>query len=162
TVVPPAPSTGPLTELVRIAHEGAEESRGVKEVALALVDGYVVKDDHGKPIVKKLSECDAMTSPSDVDKCTGLFIDVTRCRTTPPDAGGKPPLDCEHAAIAAWTATNPEQSGMPITVTEAPLVDSDGNPVKGKDGKQVVKHLADCSKPDPNLDADTCRDLFSS
>ena len=50
---------------------------------------------------------------------------------------------------------------MPISVTEVPLVDSDGNPVK-KGGKQVVMKLADCDHPAPgsDLDKDTCKQLF--
>jgi hypothetical protein len=231
TVVPDAPRTGPLSELIRIAHEGTEESGSVKEVALILPDGSPVKDEHGKPIVKKLTECEGLASPSDVDKCKGLFLDVTNCRkksdvtcekaavaawavenlevitvtevqlvakdgtpvagadgkpitkqlaacdaikinsdrdtcreifksvsdcrNSPPE--GKTAIDCEHGVIAAWITSNPDQSGVPVSVSEVPLVDSDGKPVKGKDGKQIVKRIAECDKAD---DKDACRELF--
>jgi C4-dicarboxylate transporter, DctM subunit len=231
TVVPAAPRTGPLSELVRIAHEGADESRGVKEVALVLADGSPVKDKTGKPIVKKLSECETLASPSDIDKCKGLFIDVTACRAkkdaacekqaiaswvvgnlevitvdkvtlvakdgTPVKGSGGGPIErklgdcdaikassdrdtckelfkavsdcrnsppegqtaiaCEQAAIASWITSNPELSGVPLAVTEVALVDSDGKPVKGKDGRAIVKKVAECETAD---DKDTCRQLF--
>ncbi len=238
TVVPAAPRTGPLSELIRIAHEGTEESGSVKEVALILPDGSPIKDEHGKPIVKKLTECEGLASPSDIDKCKSLFLAVTRCTTAPPagedvaacqkreiaswavanieiitvkevpliaqdgtpvadkdgrpivkeladcakikassdrdtcrelfknvsDCRNSPPegktaLDCEHAAIAAWIVENPDQNGVPISVTEVALVDSDGKPVK-KGGRPVVLKLADCDKPGGDVDNDVCRDLF--
>jgi C4-dicarboxylate transporter DctM subunit len=238
TIVPDPPRTGPLSELIRIAHEGSEESASVKEVALVLPDGTPVKDAQGQPIVKRLTECEGLASPSDIDKCKGLFLAVTKCKTEAPagetpeacekreiaswavanieiitvkeiplitqdgtavaDKDGKPivktlaacaeikassdrdtckelfknvsdcrnsppegstAIACEHAAIAAWIVENPEQNGVPITVSEVALVDSDGKPVK-KAGKAVVMKLADCGKGE--IDNDTCRELFTS
>jgi C4-dicarboxylate transporter DctM subunit len=151
TVVPDPPRTGPLSELVRITHEGTDEAQSVKEVALVLADGSPVKDKTGKQIVKKLSECEGLSSPSDIDKCKGLFLDVTACRK-------KKDATCEQQAISAWAVENIEI----ITVQEVPLVAKDGAPVNGDDGKPIVKKLADCASIKASSDRDTCRELFKA
>ena len=129
----------------------------VDQVPLVAKDGTAVNGSDGKPIVKKLADCASIQASSDRDTCRELFKAVSDCRNSPP--AGTAPADCEHAAIASWITTNPDQSGVPISVTEVPLFDADGNPVK-KGGKQIVMKLADCDHPTGDLDKDTCRQLF--
>jgi C4-dicarboxylate transporter DctM subunit len=46
------------------------------------------------------------------------------------------------------------------SVKEVPLVMSDGAPIKGKDGQQIVKRIADCDQLG-DVDRDKCKTLFT-
>ncbi|MCE9580851.1 MAG: TRAP transporter large permease [Deltaproteobacteria bacterium] len=149
TVVPDAPRTDPLANLVTIVAEGASEAGSVKEIQLALIDGTVVKDAQGKPIVKRLKDCASLEGATEQGKCTSLFLDVTQCRATNDAA-------CEKAAIAKWTIANVEV----ITVEQVTLVDQAGANLPGADGQPVVRNLADCKNEKNPSDVSSCRELF--
>ncbi|HTJ45167.1 MAG TPA: TRAP transporter large permease [Kofleriaceae bacterium] len=160
TVVPDPPRTGPLSELVRIAHEGTNEATSVKDVALVLPSGAPIKDKKGAPITKHLSECESLSSPSDIDKCKGLFLDVTACRD-------KKDTACEQQAIASWAVANCAEGSTVcpvdiITTKEVTFVAKDGTQVKGADGNPIVRKLSDCDAIKINSDKDTCKELFKA
>jgi hypothetical protein len=149
TVVPDAPRTEPLNNMVNLIHDGAQEAGSVQELQLELLDGTVVKDPQGRPIVKRLKECASIEGATEQGKCTALFIDVTKCRDAKDVA-------CEKAAISRWTISNVEV----ITVTSVTLVDQAGANLPGADGQPVVRTLADCAKEKNPSDVSSCRELF--
>jgi len=85
TVVPEKERRGTAVELARRVHVAYQEVGAVKELTLP----------GGKAM--KVSECAALTDPTDKEDCTGLFIDVTKCRN---EAGGKVGSECEKKVIA--------------------------------------------------------------
>jgi C4-dicarboxylate transporter, DctM subunit len=154
TVVPEPERRGNAAGLLQIVHETVDESRSVREVALAVYDGTPVKGPDGAQVIKRISECDAITADLERGKCTGLFIDVTKCRKAPPE--GQTVEECEKRAIAKWVVDNLEV----FSVTEVTLVNEEGEPVKGADGKPTVKKLSECDAITSELDKETCRELF--
>jgi hypothetical protein len=152
TVVPEPERTGRIADLATMVHTAAEELTVVKEVTLVDAAGTPLPGADGKPIVKKLEDCNAITEEIAKGGCQKVFFDVKACN------GDKA---CANKAIAAWTVANVNASDDPktqiILVQEVPLVNSDGNAVKSKDGNPVVKKLADCANA---TDVDTCRELF--
>jgi hypothetical protein len=154
TIVPEPERGGTAAGMVQIVHEATEEATSVSEVALSTYDGTPVLGADGKPVVKKISDCEAATSDFDRDKCKGVFLEVTQCRKAPPE--GQDPAECEKRAIAQWVVENLEV----FSVTEVTLVNEEGEPVKGADGKPTVKKLAECDAIAGELDKETCRELF--
>lgn len=150
TVVPEGERYGTAASLRQYVQETADELRAVREVGLVIADGSPVLGADGKPVVKKLAECDAITDSFERDKCKGLFFDVSSCRK--PGAA----TDCEQKAIAGWVNDNMEY----VSVTEVTLVDGDGKPLTGKDGAPRVWKLADCDGEREGIDGDTCKELF--
>jgi tripartite ATP-independent transporter DctM subunit len=160
TVVPDAERTGTINNLVVMVHTAAEEGRAVKEVTIVDAAGNKLLDAKGQPIVKKLSECASIEGESKKDACQALFFDVSDCKTAEDAAS------CTNKAIAAWTVSNLngdilDQSKAIIVVTEVPLVNDAGEPVKDKAGQQIVKKLAECDKLEGTYQ-ETCRELFIS
>jgi tripartite ATP-independent transporter DctM subunit len=152
TVVPEPERTGRVQDLATMVHVAAEELTVVREVTLVDAAGTPLQGADGKPVVKKLDDCNAITDEIAKGGCQKVFFDVKACN------GDKA---CANKAIAEWVVKNVNASDDPktqiILVQEVPLVNSDGNPVMGKDGAQVVKKLADCADA---TDVDTCRELF--
>jgi C4-dicarboxylate transporter, DctM subunit len=157
TVVPEPERTGTVNNMVVMIHTAAEENRAVKEVTIVDSAGNQLKDARGQPIVKKLSDCSTIKDESKKDACQSLFFEVSNCKTSP-DA-----QTCTNKAIADWAVSNLngdvlDQSKAIIVVTEVPLVNPAGEPIKKK-GQQVVKTLAECEKLEGTY-AETCRELF--
>jgi tripartite ATP-independent transporter DctM subunit len=159
TVVPEAERTGTVNNLVVMIHTAAEEGRAVKEVTIVDATGGQLKDQQGQIVVKKLADCAGIENESKKDACQALFFDVSNCKTDA-DATG-----CANKAIAEWTVSNLngdvlDQSKAIIVVTEVPLVNHDGAPVKDKKtGQQIVKKLDECTKLEGTYQ-ETCRELF--
>ncbi|HEY5925395.1 MAG TPA: TRAP transporter large permease [Kofleriaceae bacterium] len=158
TVVPEAERTGTVTNMVVMIHTAAEEQRSVKEVTIVDAAGNQLKDAKGQAIVRKLSDCAAEKGESKRDVCQSLFFDVSNCKT---DADA---TTCANKAIAAWTVANLngdvlDQTKAIILITEVPLVNAEGEPVKDKKGQPIVKQLAECDKQS-GTELETCRDLF--
>lgn len=86
--------------------EDGKELLVVSEVALADAEGAPIKDKAGAPIVKKLTECAALEG-SERDACRELFVLVSNCRISPPEAGADA---CAKDAIATWAEEHLGQS----------------------------------------------------
>jgi len=158
TVVPEAERTGTINHLAVMIHAAAEEGRAVPDIPLVDAAGTVLKDAKGQPMVRHISECAAITDEAKKDVCQGLFFDVSACKTAP-DA-----RTCTNKKIADWVVANLNGGLDPalavITVSEVPLVDAAGQPVKDKKtGQPIVKHLADCEKLEGSYQ-ETCKELF--
>jgi len=163
TIVPEPERRSPISLLSSIAADGIRESKvSVAELTLVDATGAQLKDEKGQPVVRKYKDCAAVTDPTARGLCETLFDDVTACR---PDAKSTDPkqLDCQNKAIAAWVVSN--LNGDPsdlekaiIVLSEIPLVDTEGNPVK-KGETQIVKKLATCG-PLTGTERETCRALF--
>jgi C4-dicarboxylate transporter, DctM subunit len=158
TVVPEAERTGTVNNMIVMIHTAAEENRAVKEVTIVDAAGNQLKDAKGQPIVKQLSDCAKIKDESKRDVCQSLFFEVSNCKTDP-DA-----QTCANKKIAEWTVSNLngdvlDQSKAIIVVTEVPLVNAEGAPVKDKKGQQIVKKLTECEKLEGTY-AETCRELF--
>jgi len=152
TVVPEPERTGRVQDLATLVHTAAEELTVVREVTLVDATGAPLPGEGGKPIVKKLDDCNAITDEIAKGGCQKVFFDVKTCGTD---------KTCANKAVAAWVVSNVNSGDDPKTqivlVQEVRLINSDGNPVKAKDGSPVVKKLADCANA---TDVDTCRELF--
>jgi tripartite ATP-independent transporter DctM subunit len=152
TVVPEPERTGRVVDLQTMVHIAAEELSVTREVTLVDAAGTPLPGPGGKPIVKRLDDCDKLHDEIAKGGCQKVFFDVKDCNGD---------TACANKAVAAWVVSNLnggfDQAVQIILVDTVPLVDSDGAPVKGKDGKQVVKKLADCASA---IDVDTCRELF--
>jgi hypothetical protein len=144
--VPEPERTGRIADLDALVRGAVEELSATTEVTLVDYTGKVLVDDKGAPIVVKAAECDKLDDTAKLT-CQAVFFTKKRCST---DAK---PDDCAHKLIAAWAKAN----RAPITVREVALIDDDKNPVKDKDGKQIVKKYADCDK---DSDPDSCKELF--
>jgi C4-dicarboxylate transporter, DctM subunit len=157
TVVPEAERTGTINNLVVMVHSAAEEGRAVRDLTLVDAAGNVLKDAKGQPMVRHISECAGITNEAKKDVCQGLFFDVSACKTAP-DA-----RKCTNKKIADWVVSNLngglEPSLAIIVVSEVPLVDGAGEPIKDKAGQPIVKHLAECDKVDGSYQ-ETCKELF--
>jgi len=158
TVVPEAERTGTVGHLVAMVHTAAEEGRAVKDITLVDAAGNVLKDAKGRPMVRHISECAAITDEAKKDVCQALFFDVSACKATPD------PRTCANKKIADWVVANLNGGLDPslavITVSEVPLVDASGQPVKDKKtGQPIVKHLSDCEKLEGSYQ-ETCKELF--
>jgi tripartite ATP-independent transporter DctM subunit len=158
TVVPEPERTGTIHNLVVMVHGAAEEGRAVKEVTLVDAAGTPLKDAKGQPMVRHISECASITNEAKKDVCQALFFDVSACKTEP---DVKP---CTNKKIADWVVSNLNSGLDPslaiITVTEVPLVDSTGQPIKDKTtGQPVVKTLAECDKLEGSYQ-EACKELL--
>jgi C4-dicarboxylate transporter DctM subunit len=164
TVVPEAERTGPVNTLVSIVKVGHEEAKvSIKDIQLVDVNGTVLKDRKGQPIVRHFKDCIPITDESKQTACQKLFFDVTDCVPNPAAKDARQEA-CANRAIAAWTASqmNGDELDLEkaiIIVTDVPLVDSEGNPVKEGDN-QVVKHHAKCEPMPKGFERDACRELF--
>ena len=69
-------------------------------VPLIKSDGTPVKDKAGHPVVKKLADC---SKEIDVDTCRQLFLDVSNCTISPPDAGADA---CIKDKVGSWVDSN--------------------------------------------------------
>jgi C4-dicarboxylate transporter DctM subunit len=148
--------SGRAQDLATMIHIAVEERSVVREVALVDAAGNPLHDAAGKPVVKRIDDCNAIKDEIARGGCQQVFFDVKACR-------GKPPAEeatCAHKAIAHWVVNSLNASDDPsvqiIVVTEVPLVTA-GAPVKDKAGAPIVKQLAGCAG---STDNDTCRDLF--
>jgi hypothetical protein len=120
--------------------------------------GNELKDQSGKPIVKKLSDCTAIKDVSKKDACQSLFFDVSDCKTNADVA------TCTNRKIAEWAVSNLngdilDQSKAIIVVEEVALVKPDGSPVKDKAGHPIIKKKAECDKLEGTY-KETCMELF--
>ncbi len=140
--------TEPIGNLARMVHVAAEELTVVKEVTLVDSAGNNLLDKTGKPIVKKIADCDAISDEIAKGGCQSLFFDVKACKGKPDEA------PCANKAVASWVVGHTNQSDDPdvqiILVPELQLVCHD-KPLG------PIKKLADCAK---SSDVDTCRELF--
>ena len=152
TVVPEPERTGRVQDLQGLVHVAAEELTVVKDVTLVDAAGNPLQDASGKPVAVHLGDCDKISDDIAKGGCQKVFFDVKDC---------KGDATCQHKAIAAWVVANLNGGDDPskqfVLVTEVPLVNSDGQPVKDKSGAAIVKKLADCASA---TDQDTCRELF--
>ena len=146
---------GRVQDLVTMVHVAVESLSVVHEVELVDASGAPLAGADGKPIHKQLEDCDKIADALAKTGCQQVFFDVKGCKGKPDEAV------CSHKAIASWVVKNLNASddtkAQVVTVTEVPLVGSDGAPVKTKAGTPVVKKLADCAAA---TDSDTCRELF--
>ena len=156
TVVPEAERTQSLSSLIEIVHESVEDMRNVKEVPLVFPIGTPVPGDDGKQIVKQLASCEEATDDFERGNCKLLFTEVKQCREAPPE--GKSLADCEREHIGDWVIKNLQV----VTVKEVTLVDEDGKPVNGPDGKPMLKKHEECAAIHSKLDRDDCIELFVS
>ena len=160
TVVPEPERTAPISNLVDMVRIGAEESKvRVKEIALVDATGKPLMKG-GKQPVRKFIDCASIEGETEKGICQNLFFDVTDC-PSPPDPTAE---RCKNEAIASWVVSNLNSDPLDlekaiIVVDEAALVDEDGNPVNGADGKQIVKKRATC-EPLTGTARETCRSLF--
>jgi C4-dicarboxylate transporter, DctM subunit len=151
----PARSTR-AQDLATMIHFAVEEITVVRDLALVDAAGAPLIDASGKPVRKRLEECDAIKDEVSRGGCQQLFFDVKACRGKPDEAV------CSHKAIAHWVAKNindvdADPARQFLVVTEIALVNSEGAPIKDKAGAPIVKRLADCASA---VDAETCRLLF--
>lgn len=158
TVVPEAERTGSINNMQVMIHTASEEGRAVKEVKIVDATGAELKDQSGKPVVKRLEDCQAIKNESKRDTCQGLFFDVSDCKT---DADA---TACANRKVAEWTVSNLngdvlDQTKAIIVVTEVPLVDAEGEPVKDKRGNAIVKKKDECDKLTGTY-KETCLELF--
>jgi hypothetical protein len=145
--------TEPVANLVAMVHQSVEELTVIKTVTLVDADGKPLTHADGKPIVRNLADCDAISGEIAKAGCQKIFFDVKAC---------KGDETCAHKAVAAWVVANlngaDDQAQQFVLVTDVPLITSDGAPVKDKkSGQPITKHLGDCDKA---TDVDTCRELF--
>jgi tripartite ATP-independent transporter DctM subunit len=154
TVVPEAERTGRIADLDAMLHNKIEELQVTRDVALVDAAGKPLPPQ-GPQIVKHLADCDKLSDEIEKGGCQKLFFDVKECHGKPDQA------TCEHKAIAGWVVSNlngaDDGTSPIIVVTELPLLDGDGNPLKDKAGAPRVARLADCATA---IDKDSCRDLF--
>jgi tripartite ATP-independent transporter DctM subunit len=147
--------SGRIQDLVAMVHGAVEQLSVVHEVTLVDAAGNPLLDKDGKPIVKHLSECDAIKDEATKGGCQRVYFDVKDCRGKPDEAV------CSHKAIARWVVSHVNASDDPATqiivVPEVPLPGPDGAPLKDKAGAPVIKKLADCAAA---TDVDSCRQLF--
>jgi uracil-DNA glycosylase len=156
TVVPEPERRGTIANLAQLVHDSVEEGRSVKEVALVDADGKPLTGGDGKPLIRYLKDCAAIKSDTARDTCQTLFFDVSNCKTQPtPEASAT----CAHQKIAAWVVANQEDGKEILVVSELPLVNGEGAPVKDKAGAPIVRKLADCAKLEGS-EQDECRELF--
>lgn len=93
TVVPEPERRGTASEMARQVKAAYQEASALSE--LPLPDGKVMK----------VSDCAAITDTTAKEDCTGLFVDVTKCRQ---EAGGKVGSECEVKAIAEYLERSKE------------------------------------------------------
>jgi hypothetical protein len=149
--------TGRVADLKSIVHTAAEELTAIKQFTLVDAQGNVLNGADGKPIVKSLADCNKITDEISKGGCQKPFFDIKACK-------GKPPVEekaCTNKAIADFVVASvnggDDASQQIVLVTEVPLIDRDGKPVKDKKGTPIVKKIADCEAA---TDVDTCRELF--
>jgi tripartite ATP-independent transporter DctM subunit len=144
--------SGRVQDLAGIVHVAAEELTVVRDVTLVDAAGAPLNGADGKPVVKHLAECDAISDEIAKGGCQKLFFDIKAC---------KGDQTCAHKATAAWVVANINGSDDTdkqfVLITEIPLMCPDGTPKKDKSGAPVVKKLADCAN---EIDKDTCREIF--
>ncbi|MEO7736080.1 MAG: TRAP transporter large permease [Kofleriaceae bacterium] len=149
--------SGRAQDLATMVHVAVEERNVVREITLVDAAGSLLHDAAGKPVVKRIDDCNAIKEEIARGGCQQVFFDVKACR-------GKPPADeavCTHKAIAHWVVKNLNATDDPgvqlLTDTEVALVTSEGAPVKDKAGAPIVRKVASCASA---TDTDTCRELF--
>ena len=147
--------SGRIADLSSMVHVAAEELTVIKEITLVDAAGKPLTGSDGKPILRHLSDCDAIKIDTAKSGCQQVYFDVKACKGKPDEAA------CAAKAIAAWVVSNVNGSDditkQIVLVSEVPLVTADGKPVKDKAGAAIVKKLADCAG---STDQDTCRELF--
>ena len=147
--------TGRVQDLASMVHTAAEELTVIREITLVDAAGKPLAGADGKPAIKHLNDCDAIKDEIAKGGCQKVFFDVKACKGQADEAA------CSHKAIAAWIVANlnagDDVQQQIVVVTEVPLVNSDGKPLKDKSGTPIVKKLADCATA---TDPDTCRELF--
>ena len=87
----------------------------VREVVLYDEDGKPVMDG-GKPVVKKLAKCDALTG-TERETCRAVFILASNCKIAPPESG----VDaCGREEVAKWVAEYPDEAKVSDGALEGP------------------------------------------
>jgi C4-dicarboxylate transporter, DctM subunit len=76
----------------------------IAEVALVNAEGAAVKASDGTAIIRKLTECEAMTGFAK-DDCRELFFRATRCQFNPGDATSE---ECTKQKVGDWVIENME------------------------------------------------------
>ncbi|HEY0477607.1 MAG TPA: TRAP transporter large permease [Kofleriaceae bacterium] len=139
--------SGRVQDLVAMVHAGVEELGVVRDVALVTAAGVPLKDSAGKPIHKRLDDCDKIKDEIARGGCQQVFFDVKACRGKPDEAV------CSSKAIARWVVKSLNASDNPddlvFVVDQVPVPASKGTP--------TLRKLADCTSA---TDADSCRELF--
>jgi tripartite ATP-independent transporter DctM subunit len=147
--------SGRVQDLSNMIHVAVEERSVVREVALVDAAGTPLHDAAGRPVVKRIDDCNAIKDEIARGGCQQVFFDVKACRGKPDE------LACSHRAVARWVVkslnTTDDHSVQVIPVTEVALVTSDGAPIKDKAGAPIVRKLSGCAD---TTDEDTCRELF--
>ncbi|HET7500880.1 MAG TPA: TRAP transporter large permease [Kofleriaceae bacterium] len=145
--------SGRIQELVAMVHQQVEKLTALKELDLVDRAGTPLPGKDGKPIHKRIADCDQITDEIARNGCQQVFFDVKACKPDDPA--------CKNRAIASWVVKNlnggEDADSQIILVTEVPLVGADGAPIKDKAGAPIVMKLDGCAA---TSDADSCRDLF--
>jgi C4-dicarboxylate transporter, DctM subunit len=147
--------TGRVADLKSIVHIAAEELTAIKQFTLVDAQGNVLNGADGKPTVKRLADCDKITDEITKGGCQKPFFDIKACKGKPDEKA------CTNKAIADFVVASvnggDDTTQQIVLVTEVPLIDREGKPVKDKKGTPIVKKIADCAAA---TDVDTCRELF--
>jgi C4-dicarboxylate transporter, DctM subunit len=171
--VPPAEKRDPVNNLVLMVRAGLRESKvATREITLVDVNGNELKGPDGKPIVRKMGDCNNQKTledgkqraptESEIDACQKLFFDATACSPKAKPVDPKE-IECRNRATAKWATKYFEDvpTDAVILVKEVTLVDEDGKPFTieqdevGPDGKPVKDELGIVQKKDvPILEND--------
>jgi tripartite ATP-independent transporter DctM subunit len=147
--------SGRVQDLAGMVHVAVEEQSVVREIALVDTAGNPLHDAAGKPVVKRLDDCNVLKDEIAKGGCQQVFFDVKACRGKPDET------TCGHKAIARWVVkslnTTDDYAVQIVPVIEVALVNFENEPVKDKAGAPIVKKLAACAD---STDQDTCRELF--
>jgi len=143
--------SGRIADLTSMVHSTAEELSAVKEITLVDASGAVLPGPDGKPVVKKLDDCNKLDGTAK-DGCQRPFFAIKECKGKPTEK------DCTSKTIAAYVVNNQGDDAKTqfIVVTEIPLASGD-TIIKDKSGKQVVMKVSECEKAKSESD---CRELF--
>jgi len=144
-----------VADLTQMVHVAAEELTAIKQFTVVDAQGNVLNGPDGKPIVKTLADCEKITDEIAKGGCQKPFFDMKACKGKPDEKA------CQNKAVADFVVSGinggDDKSKQIVLVTEVPLVDRDGKPVKDKKGNAIVKKIDDCAASN---DEDTCRELF--
>lgn len=95
--------------------------------------------------------------------CQQLFFDVSECRPDP-KVSDPAQIACANEAIASWVVSNLNGDALDpekaiVVVREVALVDAEGAPIAGKDGRPIVRRLEACDQL-TGTQRESCRALF--
>ncbi|MEZ4367964.1 MAG: TRAP transporter large permease [Kofleriaceae bacterium] len=105
TVVPEAKRRATIGALRQLVTEAADKlGADVREVTLVDEEGKPIPGPDGKPILKRIEECDALRPIEKKTECVDMFVKVAQCRKAPTE--GMTAQECEWAEISIWVDLN--------------------------------------------------------